>query len=160
MSREFKFRAFIKWLNIILEVQAIDFNKKIVYCKNKKGNPNPCDFYKFDDVVLMQDTGLKDKNRVEIYEGDVIQIYRHCDMSNKYKKQKRSKFTTIGVGHYQRCGDENDIREVVFEYGALLLYGKDGSTGAKTHFSNLSRPGQAIEVIGNIYENPDLLEQK
>lgn len=74
---------------------------------------------------LMQYTGLKDKNGVEIYEGDVVDGYK---------------------GKH------------VIEWGEIVGYGfgfvwrpLEGNTESVTGFID------EYEVIGNIYENPDLL---
>lgn len=76
-----------------------------------------------DGVILMQYTGLKDKNGKEIYEGDI------CE---EWKKKGQIKWGEHG-GWILDCGD------LVLGIGAL-------------------DPDQ-MEVIGNIYENPELLEQ-
>lgn len=69
-----------------------------------------------DDDVLMQFTGLKDKNGVEIYEGDILRT--------KNKK----------------------IQEVIFMNGFFQM---------PEYFID-----ETDEVIGNIYQNPELLESK
>lgn len=86
--------------------------------------------FNFDGYVdyhLMQYTGLKDKNGVEIYENDVIDYY--------YKDQA--------------------IRGVV-QFGKVswCIFYK-----TPKGFDRLNRlnPKAEIEVIGNIYENPELL---
>jgi uncharacterized phage protein (TIGR01671 family) len=75
--------------------------------------------------ILMQYTGLKDKNGKEIYEGDVV---RDCDTSDCVFEVK---WHDKAVGYYMP--DEFDE-----EYAYPMSQVK-------------------LEVIGNIYENPDLL---
>jgi hypothetical protein len=101
--------------------------------------------------------GLDSKGE-ETYLGDFVQLYRHCDIEHKHIKQTRSKYKRNGnTATY--IGEENDIRQVCHEYGALYLYGDDGGHGVKTNFCDLSRPGQSFIKIGNIHENKELLNE-
>jgi len=84
----------------------------------------------FDDCVLMQFTGLKDKNGKEIYEGDILRI----------------KFTD--------CESDKEIfifLKCIFEEGKFIL--KDYNDGTYLFEDEI------VEVIGNIYENLELLEK-
>lgn len=77
---------------------------------------------------LMQYTGLKDKHGKEIYEGDIIR-YEHS-----------------AVGSI--------VRVVQYKYG---MYGIEGNVkGTQIPFANILNSTR--EIIGNIYENPELLE--
>lgn len=82
-----------------------------------------------DNYVLMQSTGLKDKNSVEVFQGDIVRCTRGCP------------------------------HEVVWlqEYAGMYVGGMPA-----WYLSGLSegyaRTGEE-EIIGNIYENPELLEK-
>jgi len=78
--------------------------------------------------ILMQYTGLKDKNGKEIYEGDIV--------------------------HFQSQFSHESFTEVV---GWEIENGDE--MGTYTGFG-LFYKAKEYEVIGNIYENPELLETK
>lgn len=69
--REIKFRAFVKSLKWMLPVENINFSVKTVEVDLTSGNGD-CSEYDFDDVEIMQSTGRKDMNEVDIYEGDLV----------------------------------------------------------------------------------------
>ena len=93
------------------------------------------DFYLEDeDATLMQSTGLKDKNGKEIFEGDVIAI--EVDDAGTPINARVFQNSKIGVLMFHVFEDNEDVPMV-----ELL---EDNSV--------------AFEIIGNIYENPELLE--
>ena len=112
--REIKFRAWYhgsmlpwEWLDTSLNCVWTAINAQ------QYDNPEP---------VLMQYTGLKDKNGKEIYEGDIV------------------------------ISDNKGTRdEIVFSTGCFCLK-------SAMMYYEASYWGDEIEVIGNIYENPELLE--
>lgn len=86
------------------------------------------------DAVLMQSTGLKDKNGVEIFEGDVIGS-QNKDRSNWY------------VSHHK----------IVWHDTGFV--GKQICSSSFIGLEHWTRGENGYVVIGNIYENPELLEQ-
>ena len=87
-----------------------------------------------EDVEFMQSTGIKDKNGVEIYEGDVI----------NYRNSFRNPMTGSGSLSINR-----DFK-IIF---------KDGEFKAKGFDIRLKNILNYSEVVGNIYENPELLSE-
>ena len=101
-------------------------------------------------TVLMQYTGLKDKNGVEIYEGDIVRISYTNWGSKHLSSEPRHKEMTI---------DEYmiDIAKIkVIHYDTNGFYASNKLNG----YSETMECGKYgfIEVIGNIYENKDLIK--
>lgn len=126
--REIKFRAFIKFNETMLQVSNIDFEQREVNLYSEDNKPNPCDRYRFDDIVLMQFTGLDDKNGKEICEGDIV-------LSETGYKWVVEFFN--GVYHMvEQRKKPSDVYNL-FEYMQHIF---------------------DVEVVGNIYENLELLQ--
>ncbi|UBM05158.1 YopX family protein [Enterococcus mundtii] len=85
----------------------------------------------FDDIELMQATGLKDKNGVEIFEGDII---------------KNSNGSTGYVTYLQQ------------EAGFVVVLKKSDYRLGHRNTGESYAEATSHEVIGNIYENPELLD--
>ena len=92
-----------------------------------------------EEIELMQSTGLKDKNGKEIFEGDIVKRYRSPFFKAEWEYQ---------------------IETVVKREACLVLGKKFGKNFATISFGLPFTKNDLLEVIGNIYENPELLEVK
>lgn len=136
MGREIKFRA---W----------DPNRKVMeHCISiNPFNVTDCDrfLWKWEEVEVMQYTGLSDKNGREIYEGDVLEF---ADMGEEgYEYREGYDFTNRAI--------------VVFEEGRYTLnkfadYNSAVVEELNLHDETVSTMKFSL-VIGNIYENPELI---
>jgi len=100
-------------------------------------------------VIVTQSTGLKDKNGTEIFEGDVI----------KYEYLEDSCWGKAGVytGHIRF---DKGVFEIVHHGNRIINY-PDGSWYEPSKCGDIKSFMSwvhNVEVIGNIYEDPELLE--
>jgi len=84
-------------------------------------------------IELMQFIGLKDKNNKEIFEGDIVSCYSWFD----------------GMGEKS---DEKDIIVVEMNFDTTITEKSQGGPDGQDMFED-------IEVIGNIFENPELAKE-
>lgn len=127
--RPIKFRA---WNKEKGEMDMHAHNR--AYFGSRAENPQA-----FDDIFLMQYTGLKDKNGKEIYEGDVLETISVSirDITDPYPHRR------IVAWH------EGDGR-LDFHW----IDGQPQTSGQTFCKNNLTKNW---EIIGNIYENKELL---
>lgn len=105
---------------------------------------------------VMQFTGLTDKNGKEIYEGDIVR--KNTGTAKPYSIVHEGKNLTAYEPIYKNYF-------VVFYRGAFCLHDKPNTKEHETSKYNgtsyagtLQSAGYDIELIGNIYENPELLK--
>lgn len=111
-----------------------------------------------DRNTLGQYAGIQDKSGADVYEGEVYQMYRHCDTKGKHIKAQRMSWSPSGTGHFIGAGSVDLVMRVIHSRGSLCLFAPDGATGLIRDFRNLARPGESMKSIGNIHESPELLE--
>lgn len=122
-AREIKFRCW--WDNRMHIVEEINFKRKRVDLLG-------ADIISIEECILMQYTGLKDKNGKEIYEGDLVK----CNPAY-LKSDALRKVEWLEDDDYIRCG-----------YTPLC-----------DNFYDNGLSYEDFEVVGNIYENKELLEK-
>ncbi|MGS6444944.1 YopX family protein [Enterococcus hirae] len=129
-----KYRAWDKRQNVMRDVAVLHFTKSgkvnsIEYWKT----PSELKSYYVRNIELMQSTGLKDKNGVEIFEGDIV-------LADGVKK-----IVTFGEQEH-----EEDFGDLIYYIG-FNVYTKMGYSSVIP---------MEYEVIGNIWENSELLEEQ
>lgn len=115
----------------------------------------------YEDVKLMQYTGLKDKNGKEIYESDIVAFQETVmsdlgeDKPNYIDKRSVEQFTygdgTVGKRMYGR-----EIRVVEWKEKSCGFEPFSDSDENCGHCGGGAIPSNC-EVIGNVHENPELL---
>lgn len=137
--RQIKFRTWLKnyqRYQRMVDVQAIDFyNGTVSYIEDDYVNlEQSWEDEVLDNVVLMQSTGLFDKKGVEIYEGDILKI----QTSDFYSKKITDEY----------------IGQICFSRGGFFVL----TDGHHTDFCLWGKSMATMEVIGNIHDNPELME--
>ena len=130
--REIKFRAYDEESKKMYQITDINFSDYVAngVCYG--------DWKDFSINNLLQYTGLKDKNDVEIYEGDICSfvIFDYLDNDTAYTSSVIFKYGSFGfiIKNHQR-------EECFYELSYILFQDDE------------------VQVLGNIYENPELLNK-
>lgn len=92
---------------------------------------------------LMQSTGLKDKNGVDIFEGDLVKKFSNINkFTDDFAEDIEPTYGTTSIVRDGACF------KTTFKGLPSLVLNQNGGSMAKH-----------MEVIGNVWENPELLEQ-
>lgn len=130
MTREIKFRAWDKKEKFMYFFHDPHFEyeyRQMVLYWSNKRNEFELEFCGKENIEIMQYTGLKDKNSKEIYEGDII-----FDEDGEYSK-------TVVISQAEEPDPIGFFAKDIYTDESYALCEVDG------------------EIIGNIYENPELL---
>ena len=129
--REIKFRAWVKELAVLANVVAINFEVGKVALGIETEGTYWWYTSTFDlkDVVLMQYTGLKDADSKEIYEGDILTDFG--DAGPLYVEFSTEHAGFVFMDKFDNGPPSYTPKEISYEQ---------------------------FEIIGNIYENPELLK--
>ena len=114
-------KAYIKYLDKVLEVKSIRFDTKVIEIYDESWNKYRFFVFDFDEVEFMENTGYIDKNGAFIYIGDIVEI------SGVYFEIKYRAFKGYVI--------EN-----------------------KEHILSLEANLDSVSVVGNIYEDKELVK--
>ena len=126
-----KFRAWDERHNEMIRVISINFDEKFIRGLTEvESNLDIESSYNFEDVELLQSTGLFDKNGKEIFEGDIV---KHDPMPNPFFGNTNFEIVQVRTGEWRI----DSVRG-----GSVLAF-----------------HNHQVEIIGNKYEHPHLLEE-
>lgn len=132
-----KFRAFSIEAKTTHNILAIDFSRNM-YCL-QIGKAAIGEWFWFREIELMQSTGLKDKNGVEVFQGDIVKVTdedEECSYISVVKNYADEGYPAFDIEAPSSWYYESNVLSTIM--------GGDYET---------------IEVIGNVWENLNLLEQ-
>ena len=138
MNDRFKFRVWDKGNEHYVDyadLLYIEPSGEITYaCYD--GDREDMYYYEYNDVVVELCTGLRDKNGRLIFEGDIVRVY----------------------GKYQDLDLDEEIKvDYIDVVESLEKFFSEAMS--KSIYNALGCDTLSVEVIGNIHENPELLEK-
>lgn len=142
MSKEIKFRVWNKAKN------DWEFGYKTMGGVNLFGEVHVMGYFniplqELNNYEAMQYTGLKDKNGKEIYEDDIVN-FTNDSSGNEVCKVSFGEYITEGCID---CGGD-------YAYGFYI-----DSIYIDSNFNKVGLASRRVEVIGNIYENSELIKK-
>ena len=140
--KETKYRAWINGGKNMWSVSSIDFQGNEVFLTSDE-NPLGWVDWRLSEVTLMQSTGMKDRNGVEIYEGDVLfnDLWTVC--------------RTVGC---TKCKDDGGYHPRPLVVTWFEDEGRFGTEEPNGYYDMEPKHFKEAVVVGNIFETPEFLK--
>jgi uncharacterized phage protein (TIGR01671 family) len=156
-QREIKFRAWDKKKKRMYSWEKIAsiHNNGIIMISENDGDS----MLMPKNIILLQFTGLKDSKGVEIYEGDIVksQFFSNRIVFKVVWCDMKSGFCLEVIKNGGRCISEaSTMSGGIYEHH---LWGNVNGIGQYLHPTWIQSLGK-LKVIGNIFENPELLSER
>ena len=137
---DLSFKAWIIESKKMMDVVGINFQHKEVFGGELASGEEL--LFDFKDCIILQSAGLKDKCGKDIFEGDIVR-WDDCSKGQRWRvavvERKRDiQFRIIRI----KCDYEQSAQD-----GYVFQFGRFAYQDTENH----------LEIIGNIYENADLL---
>lgn len=146
-----RFRAWDKEFKEMVQVDALVFDEQIIKATYKNGNVVKEDLKNY---VLMQSTGLRDKNEREIFEGDVLKFNDSWE-DRCYEGYVDGEIEGVNYVEIQSESTGFIFCKTKYPDSSLFYYANEEHL---TFQEILTDTSFEFEIIGNIYANPELIE--
>lgn len=149
--REIKFRAWDKEREKMFYFGDPIYDSEYDWLAFRQPNRDTM-FYEGVDT-LMQYTGLKDKNGKEIYEGDIVRLYTGEVCGVVFPVG--GGFVVDWYDKNKKAGFRKPLYNEIYFDGPSVSFTPDGAIEGEDYYTE-----RKAEIIGNIYENPEMLGER
>lgn len=140
MNNRFKFRV---W-----DGYSFEYNPTLDGLKENYDITDFSDLENHKELIFQQYTGLNDKNNIEVYEGDIVKINR-CYTRPFVNEKQQIDYKFIDDG-------EIEIGQILWGWN-IQKYLVSYEHIRYDDSEDFDKSPHRVEVIGNIFENPELL---